>query len=428
MKQPILVAILSTTLAVPVLSHAETLKDWLMQSQVSGDIRSYYFNQLYGGSPLPDKYAYSLGGMLRVQTAPVYGISAAVALYTANDLGANDTGGGQSHLDPLLMGDRTSLNVLGQAYLQYQNPWVQLRVGNLLLDTPWMNPSDAFMIPSTFQAVAIRVTPIKNLQIIGIREFRFKNRIQADYQRQTLLNFNDHYSYLPDNSIGTLAFGLKGHLMGVHVSAWFYRFYSLTNMFYGTLGYTTPTLMGHFRPFADFQYAREWANGAQLAGPVNATVYGGMAGIQGHFDGVTGQIFAAYDQIPSRAVTLANGQTLYNGGFISPYTQQYSADPLYTSIMDYGLVDASASGHAWKFGFLLHPLRQVRIKYSYSIYDTAPYLPNVDANYLDVTYSPGGFWKGLSLRNRLALDHSNPYGGYHGTFIDDRLMLQYSFS
>ncbi|EGQ62056.1 hypothetical protein GGI1_10560, partial [Acidithiobacillus sp. GGI-221] len=116
------------------------------------------------------------------------------------------------------------------------------------------------------------------------------------------------------------------------------------------------------------------------------------------------------------------------GAFISPYTQQYSADPLYTSIMDYGLVDASASGHAWKFGFLLHPLRQVRIKYSYSMYDTAPYLPNVDANYLDVTYSPGGFWKGLSLRNRLALDHSNPYGGYHGTFIDDRLMLQYRFS
>ncbi len=113
MKKPILAAILSATLAAPALSHAETLKDWLMQSQVSGNIRSYYFNQLYGGSSLPDKYAYSLGGMLRVQTAPVYGISAAVAFYTANDLGANDTGGGQSHLDPLLMGDRTSLNVLG---------------------------------------------------------------------------------------------------------------------------------------------------------------------------------------------------------------------------------------------------------------------------------------------------------------------------
>jgi len=427
MKKPIVAAILSAMFAIPTLSHAETLKDWLMQSQVSGNIRSYYFNQLYSGSPLPNKYAYSLGGMLKVQTAPVYGVSATVAFYTANDLGANDTGGEQRHLDPLLMGDRTSLNVLGQAYLQYEDPWVQVRVGNLLLSTPWMNPSDAFMIPSAFQGIAIRVTPIQNLQIIGIREFRFKNRTQADYHRQTLLNYNDHYRDLPDNSIGTLAFGLKGYLMGVHASAWFYRFYNLTNMFYGTLGYTAPTLAGHFRPFADFQYAREWASGTQLAGPVNATVYGGMVGVRGDFDGVTGQIFAAYDQMPTRAVTLANGQTLYNGGFISPYTQQYSADPLYTSIMDYGLVAASASGHAWKLGFLLHPLPHVRIKYSYSIYETAPYLPNVTANYLDVTYSPGGFWKGLSLRNRLALDHSNPYGDYHGTFIDDRLMLQYRF-
>uniref|UniRef100_E6QFF4 Uncharacterized protein n=1 Tax=mine drainage metagenome TaxID=410659 RepID=E6QFF4_9ZZZZ len=46
MKKPILAAILSATLAAPALSHAETLKDWLMQSQVSGNIRSYYFNQL----------------------------------------------------------------------------------------------------------------------------------------------------------------------------------------------------------------------------------------------------------------------------------------------------------------------------------------------------------------------------------------------
>ncbi|WP_264674717.1 hypothetical protein [Acidithiobacillus sp. HP-2] len=44
-----------------------------------------------------------------------------------------------------------------------------------------------------------------------------------------------------------------------------------------------------------------------------------------------------------------------------------------------------------------------------------------------MTYTPGGFWKGLSLRNRLAIDHSNPYADYQGTFIDDRLMLQYAF-
>lgn len=402
----------------------QSIQQFLEASQVTGNIRSYYFNQFYGGSALPNKYAYSLGGMLKVQTAPIDGLSAGIAFYTANSLGANDLQSpGYSHLDALLMGEKTTLNVLGQAYLQYQDPWLRIKAGNILLKTPWMNPSDAFMIPSTFQAVSVQITPIKNLQLLGIREFRFKNRIQNNYNRETLLNENPVYPDMPDHMDGTLAFGAKARWQGLQSTAWFYKFYDLSNLFYGTLHYSIKGLPLGLRPFADFQYAREWADGAQYAGPVNATVFGGMLGLQTPL----GQIFAAYNEVPSRNPFSAGGRTLYNGGFISPYTQQYSADPLYTSIMDYGLVSASAAGHAWKFGFLIHPMCNLRIKYSYSMYYTQPYLSNVDANYLDVTYTPGGFWKGLSLRNRLAIDHSNPYAGYQGTFIDDRLMLQYSF-
>ncbi len=405
-----------------------SLQQFLEAGSVSGDIRSYYFNQLFGGSTLPNKYAYSLGGMLKVQTAPLYGVSAGVAFYTANALGANDLNGpGYTHLDPLLMGERNSLNVLGQAYLQYQDQWATLQVGNILLNTPWMNGADAFMIPNTYQGVSLTVHPLPNLSLVGIREFRYKNRTQENYYRQTLLNDNADYSYLPDNSNGTLAFAVQGHYAGASVSAWFYRFYDLANLFYGTASYKTPDLLGHFQPFADFQYAREWADGNDLAGPVNATVYGGMVGLAAHYDGIQGQLFAAYDHITRRQITLPNGKTLDNGGFISPYSQQYNADPLYTSIMDYGLIGSAAGGHAWKFGLLLFPLHNLRLKYSYSFYHTAPFLPNVNANYLDVTYTPGGFWKGISLRNRLAIDHSNPFADYHGTFIDDRLMLQYSF-
>ncbi|MBU2755125.1 hypothetical protein HFU84_13220 [Acidithiobacillus sp. CV18-2] len=414
-------------MVLPAISHGQTIQQFLEKSTVTGNIRSYYYNQMFAGDAVENRYAFSLGGMIKVQTAPLYGVSAGVAFYTANDLGANETSGDQKRLDPLLMGTRTSLNVLGQAYLQYQNPWLKVDVGNLLLNTPWMGPADAFMIPNTYQAVTATLHPLPDLSIIAIREFRYKNRIQADYHRQTLLNYNAHYSYLPDNSDGTLAFGIKGQKLGIKAAAWFYRFYDLTNMFYGTVDYTTPVLFQHFQPFADFQYAREWADGGQLAGPVNATVFGGMLGLKAQFGGMRGSIFAAYNHIPQRATTLPNSQTLMNGGFISPFSQQYSADPLYTSIMNYGLVSASASGHAWKAGFVFFPLPNLRFKYSYSWYHTAPFYPNVDANYIDVTYTPGGFWKGLSLRNLLAIDHSNPFANYHGTFVDDRLMLQYSF-
>lgn len=402
-------------------ARANSIQQFLLNSTVTGDIRNYYFNQIFSGSSVPNRWAYSLGGMLKVQTASLYGFNAGVAFYTANGLGANDLNG--VHLDALLMGNRNSLNVLGQAYLQYRNPWLRVKAGDMLLRTPWMGTADAFMIPNTYQAALVQITPIRDLRFTALREFRYKNRIQENYYRQTLLNENPLYPRMPDHLNGTLAFGLSGHWHGLHSSAWFYHFYDLANLFYGTVHYGAPTLSWDVKPFADFQYAREWADGAQYAGPVDATIFGGMLGLHSPI----GTIFAAYNAIPARSPFSAGGAELYNGGFVSPFTQQYSADPLYTSIMDYGLVSASQPGHAWKFGFLIHPLPQLRVKYSYSMYITAPYAPNVDANYLDVTYSPGGFWKGLSLRNRLAVDHSNPYADYHGTFIDDRLMLQYVF-
>jgi len=392
-----------------------------MDSKVTGNIRSYYFNQIFSGSDVANRYAYSLGGMLKVHTASIYGISAGVGFYTANGLGSNDLHG--PHLDPLLMGDRNSLNVLGQAYLQYRNPYLLVKIGNILLNTPWMGTADAFMIPNTYQGALVQITPFAGLRFTAFREFRYKNRVQENYYRQTLLNENPLYPHMPDNLNGTLGFGLQGQWQGFSSALWFYRFYDLANLLYGTLHYGMGDVGFGIKPFADFQYAREWGDGARYAGPVNASIYGGMLGVKNSF----GELFVAYDEIPSRAPITVGGGTLYNGGFISPFTQQYNADPLYTSIMDYGLISVSKPGHAWKIGFVLHPVEHLRIKYSYSLYHTAPYAANVGANYLDVTYRPSGFWKGLSLRNRLAVDHANPFAGNKGTFIDDRVMLQYSF-
>ena len=421
---PLLCAVLPLGYQMPALATNtadDGIKEFLMHSKVTGNIRSYYFNQIFSGSDLPNRYAYSLGGMLKIQTASLAGVSAGVAFYTANDLGANDLNG--PRLDPLLMGNRNSLNVLGQAYLQYRNRYLLVRAGDILLNTPWMGPADAFMIPNTYQAALVRVTPFAGLSVSAFREFRYKNRVQENYFRQTLLNENPLYPGMPKSLNGTLGFGLQENFQPFKSAFWFYHFYDLANLFYGTLHYTLPSLGLGVKPFADFQYVREWGDGARYAGPVNATIYGGMLGIKSSY----GELFAAYDELPSRTPFVLAGKTFYNGGFISPFSQQYNADPLYTSIMNYGLVSVSKPGHAWKVGFLIYPLDHLRIKYSYSWYHTAPFASNVNANYLDVTYTPQGFWKGLSLRNRLAVDHSNPLAGYKGTLIDDRLMLQYSF-
>ncbi|MBU2745226.1 hypothetical protein HAP97_08305, partial [Acidithiobacillus caldus] len=50
-------------------ARANSIQQFLLNSTVTGDIRNYYFNQIFSGSSVPNRWAYSLGGMLKVQTA-----------------------------------------------------------------------------------------------------------------------------------------------------------------------------------------------------------------------------------------------------------------------------------------------------------------------------------------------------------------------
>lgn len=412
---------LAALLVAGGIAHADTLTQYLAATRVSGDIRSYYVNQIHTSSQAPNRYAYSLGGMLQIQTAPLYGVNAQINFYTANGLGANDMTSPYTHLDPLLMGAHESLNVLGQAYLQYANHWLTIRAGDQLLNTPWINPSDAFMIPSSFQAVSAYIRPFTGVRVTAIRASRFKNRTEDSFTDNTLLNQNGLYQSGSDDDGGASVLGTQYHHRNLRTAVWLYHFDNTANLFYSTVHYALPTQTG-INPFAGVQYAREQGTGTEYAGPVDAFVYGAIIGANIQRT----QLFAAYNDIPARPPLSINGNVLYNGGFVSPYTQQYSADPLYTSIMDYGLVSSAAANHAWKFGVIIHPGHGWRLKYSYSLYKTAPAVPVAYANYISVGYALNGLLKGLSVHNRLAIVRNDPFNDYHGTFIDDRLMFQYA--
>lgn len=136
----------------------------------------------------------------------------------------------------------------------------------------------------------------------------------------------------------------------------------------------------------------------------------------------------AYDDI-KRQVDTVNGQTLYNGGLITPYAQ---SSPLYTSSLSYGPVNSLSPGQSWILAFVAHPGLQWRVSYALGYYHSAPYAGNVTSNYLSITYFPSGWIKGLSVRNRLSVNHGAPPATSNdyfpaGTFYDERFMVQYSF-
>ncbi|MEY2340874.1 OprD family outer membrane porin [Acidithiobacillus sp. IBUN Pt1247-S3] len=326
-----------------------------------------------------------------------------------------------------------SINALGQAYLQYQLPkLLLLRVGNQIINTPWLGARDSRMLPQTFQGIFLQAEPVSGLRLEGMRIFRWKSRTSDNYYRDNLYyptNYDEDPLYgvkkvgLPKDtpaSNGTLAFGARYQADGAKIAAWYYNFYQFAQMFYGDAQYSLHTSTA-FTPYVAVQYLREWENNGFLQqyhaklfgqkGSVNATLWGTKIGVKiPHAN-----LFFAYNALTPRADSFGGG------AIVSPYGN-YTA--MYASFMTNNLL-AFGPGHAWRLGASYRAWKkQIRFLAGYARFDTN-YEGKTNGVYLDLTYFPMQV-KGLSIRDRVAID--NGLAAYEGhSYIYNRVMLQYAF-
>ncbi|WP_325799322.1 OprD family outer membrane porin, partial [Acidithiobacillus ferriphilus] len=317
-KNRIAIAVVAALCGVSAAAQAETLTDFFKQSKIDGQIRSYYFSRDYGAAG-PNQNAFSLGGILNVQTAPFLGgFGVGVSFYTANALGANNLSGAPAYpyVDSTLMGPRQSINALGQAYIQYALPKVLLvRAGDQVINTPWVNNSDSRLLPATYQGVFAEVSPYSDWHIYGMRIFRWKSRTSSGYYRDNLYDpatFDGDSMYGGSGTPvitgsspatnGVLAFGTSGSLMGAKAQVWYYDYYQFAKTVYGDVNYTLKTGTG-LDPFVGAQFNRQWQNNGLLDGSninnspitatsVNSTAWGAQVGLN----------YAAFNNV------LGNGQ------------------------------------------------------------------------------------------------------------------------
>ena len=445
-KHSVRILALSLATLISMTARADdSFGQWLDGGHVSGDLRLYDFGRDYAGtasntptgSPytgknifnFKDMNAVSLGGKIKWESADLDGFSAAAALYFAYDIGMNNytynpnklyaANYNYPYLNPLLMGVNRTVDTLGEAYIQYKNPWLISKVGNQTIDNPWVNSSDGFMIPNLYQAVTATVTPITGLQFEGDRVLRYKNRTVTDFQEYNLSALPyDKIVYNGTNS-GTADIGASYKDDRYLAQAWLYHFYGFANMTYLEGGYKLPG--ADFVPFANVQYVHETGNGD--IGTVNAAVYGAKLGID--LPRGWGNVYIAYNRAANNNVQSSTG-IVSDGNLFSPYTQIYNTDPLYTTVMNYGLVSARAAGYAWLVGATLHPLGPtLDITPTVSNYYTAPYVATSRAYMLDIAYHLNGAFKGLTIRDRLGIEHDIPLLG--SAYVDNRVMLQYTF-
>src|SRR5579859_7029067 len=171
---------LATALALAVCAagaHADSgsFNNLFTNGHVDGELRLYNFNRMYDTPNTPDASALSLAALINAQTGSVLGgLSFGGSFVTANMLGTKDDN--PAKVDTSLMGPNSSLGAWSQAYVQYKHDWFIFKGGYQYLDTPWMGNNDSRVIPSSYNAILVGITPVTNWNIYGIREYSWKSR------------------------------------------------------------------------------------------------------------------------------------------------------------------------------------------------------------------------------------------------------------
>lgn len=411
-------ALMCLSLAAPAAlaagdASSAALPSWL--STLKGQVRVYEFDRFNNGNlDNPSvRGAFAASAKLYLQTKSWYGISTALGLYSATNFGLSPE---PARRDGSLMGDGESFATPAEAFVQYRQGIFEARLGNQLLNTPWVWGSDSRVIPAAFQGVTVSLTPVENLKIHAAYIEQWKNRTTSEFSKTNL------YGVDPSSfSYGGAEYSTNIDKGDVKLQGWLYRFTDIANLIYVQANYRFHT-GGTMEPLVALQFAHESDTGSALLGNVDARVWGAEMGVAVG----PGTYTLAYNSIPS------SDNAFQDGNIVTPYTHSYATDPLFTTSMTQGLADQITAGHAYKLKgmYWLGDNRDWRFIASYAHYSqyrfTKPFQTgNPSEVNLDATYFfRSGPFKGLSIRNRLGVFS---YSGQQATFVYNRLQFQYDF-
>jgi hypothetical protein len=350
-----------------------------------------------------------------------------------------------------------ALSTFPEAYLGFRNESWYAKAGDQIFVSPWAGPADTRLKPEAFQGADVAYSGVRDWTFEAADMIQFENRTSNTFQSNTLLtSYPAGNSGLPaniyrpgGNFIETNGFfygkaGYNNLPAGVSVNGYFYGVSALMNMWWGDAKFTfnqTPV-----KPYVALQGGYESNAGASYLGKIQSSVFGAQLGanvtknvlltlgfdtLPWHSDtivlpkGVT--CSSSTNQITAKGATLAyflplvnngtgqcsnntNGTTnVYYGGWASPYTDNYTADPFFTTNGSQGMIERRAAGTSERLA-VTYTSTNNRIvflaAYGWLAYGNAA-APNANTNEYDLDgiyrfskYKGTGPYKGLMLRDR----------------------------
>lgn len=453
----------------PIFTYAPTPAPTLPAGKsfaYGGTLRAYEFYRTNGtqNATNPNRQAFNAGAALHLEyhldDSHVY---VATTYQGAYPFGAN----GQqpqlnSNVDNTLPG--FPLTTFDEALVGYSNGYVQAKIGNQIINTPWANASDTRIKPVAFQGASIAVNFAPGWTAIFDDMIRFESRTSSTFGRYTLLtapvagasNALTPASAQIDTGgfvMGGLAYQWRNRF---ELAAFDYDFESLANMLY-VQGQFNAAPQSKANPFVGVQFANETSAGPAFLGTIDNQTAGLQLGATVAKNLV---LQASGDYAPWRSATVALSKcsaatgastgyflpgggtpdcvatgpgtaTIYYGGIASPYTDSYATDVLYTTSISQGMADRRSAGVSEKLGATYQPFdKRLRLIVSEAWYNytngaganlTREF--NADATYFLNRVRPGPY-HGLSLRYRYA-DRTQPTLPFD--FKYNRAQLEYDF-
>jgi len=324
---------------------AASMKQAFQEGKFTGQIRVYNNTLDFQGAKY--QYGTAFGGRMGFETKAehLWGFSGGVGYYTANDLGTNKESAARAPFTPTV-----DVDILGEAFVRYTGFDTVATAGRQLIDTPFANPSDAFVIPVTYDGYSIINKSIPGLSINAHHMTGVKTRQAqafADTGRFTMGRLGAPAASQKDTG-GTSILGLIYEVGKLKVQAWHYTFDDIFNMEFAQADYDID-LGKDWTPYVSGQYGMETETGDKLMGDVDSKLYGLKAGVKAY----GANFFVAFNKIE-------------NQRYLMPYT--YFTDATYTNSMISGMGNIAA-GTGYKIGVTYDFTSQFWGRLGYSKFD-----------------------------------------------------------
>jgi hypothetical protein len=350
-----------------------------------------------------------------------------------------------------------SLSTLYEAYVGYKTNGLWARAGDMLFASPWVNPADTRIKPAAFQGGDFIYTGMKNWTFEAADMLQFQNRTSSTFGSNTLL------TSFPAGAAGLAAniynpgggpietsgflFGKVGYAYapaGLTLDGYLYGVTNLMTMWWFDGKYYLNQTAA--KPFVAMQGGLEKNAGFSYIGKIDSQVFGAQIGANATKNLL---LTFAFDALPWRTDTIAlpkgvscststnqitaKGATLayflplvnngtgqcsnnangtvnvYYGGWASPYTDSYTADPLYTTNISQGMAERRAAVTSEKFvATFTSNNKRLTFLASYGWFDYGNGAASsantqewdLDGIYRFSPYKGTGVYKGLMLRDR----------------------------